>query len=54
MIPDNEPELGVAPMYSDDTFWGGLGHRALNVFAFAMGALIAAPFGLLIALPFFS
>lgn len=54
MVTSNEPVLGVNLMYSDDTFWGGLGHRALNIFAFAMGALIAAPFGLLIALPFFS
>ena len=48
------PYFGVTTMYSDDTFWGGLGQRALNVFAFVMGALIAAPVGLLIAMPFFS
>jgi hypothetical protein len=48
------PYCGANTMYSDDTFWGGLGQRALNLFAFAMGALIAAPVILLIALPFFA
>ena len=41
-------------MYSDDTFWGGLGQRALNVLALVMALVVATPVGLLIATPFFA
>ena len=37
-------------MFSDDTFWGGIGHRALNLLAFAMALLVASPFAVFIAL----
>jgi len=41
-------------MFTDDTFWGGLGQRALSIVAFAMGTLVAAPVILLVAAPFLS
>lgn len=39
-------------MARDDTFWGGLGQRVLFGSAYLMGALIAAPTLLLLAVPF--
>ncbi len=37
-------------MFTDDTFWGGIGHQALNLLAIAMAVLVASPFALFIAL----
>jgi len=39
-------------MAHDETFWGGIGQRALSGSAFLMGALIATPTLLLLAAPF--
>ncbi len=39
-------------MAHDDTFWGGLGQRVLSGSAFVMGALVATPTLLLLAVPF--
>ena len=40
-------------MAHDETFWGGLGQRALFGTAYLMGALIATPTVLLLVAPFF-